>query len=403
MEERAWFYPQFQAASNAYNDIERHAVVKGLRPAAYQFVGKDQLIATSQWAFEHGLLCVPFTTGPVTNGYSSTSVTGNGNDFSYRVLLMKPGYYHAAFPKSNDELGDLLGYPECCREAFDRTWGQGQVDSTWEQTSEGKDASGPFGASTLLRWMGLRLVSHMPCTYQCERSNKIAMDHMALGQSLGYVEEMAFIKDVLNWPVLWSRLFGIAEIIMPALKISTRTDWTPTKDKFFRKGAYTRVTKKMWTDNGFASAEGMRSAHTDIINALTTTLSPKAHLMDLGCGNGHLMTRLNLHRTDVFTTGIDTNEDAIKSAKNSNFAVGRIQDGQWTHATAAIINPARLLEMDADDAARTREVLAKLPQMFYYNYDGLDVRELCIAAQLPVPDPLIKTQHVTMGVCRQQG
>lgn len=398
--EREWFYPQFQAASNAYHEIEREAVAQNLRPAAYQFVAKDKLVEASKWAHSRGLLCVPYTITASTEGYSATSKNVT-NDFSYRVLIVNPNYYKLAYPNNNQELGELLGYPECCRQAFEKTWGQGQVDSTWEQTNDGKNADGWFGASTLFRWMGLRLVSHMPCTYQCEHSKTIAHNNYSLGRALGFADEMETIREVLSWPTLWSRLFGIAEIVTPALKISTRSDWTPTKEQFYRKGAYTRVTKARWEQNGFKSAASMRAAHKDVIVALKETLPKDAHVYDLGCGNGELMRRLTIHRPDLTVGGVDVNEEAIKVA-GRNFLTSRIQEMLWIarNPTAVLINPARLLEMGTHEAEDVREWLTNghIPQVFVYNYDGKDLRELCLAYRLPTPEPLIKTPHVELGM-----
>jgi hypothetical protein len=414
MDERAWYKPQFQQASVAYQNIERMSVVKGIRPAAYHNVAKNGLVEATRWAHQHGILCVPFSlTGP-TGAYSSTAQNYTDHNFQYRVFYVRPEFYKDAYPATNEELGKLLGYPECCRAAFEATWGQGQVDSTWEQTSAGKTPDGPFGCNTLLRWMGLRFVSHMPCTYQCSASKTIADQMMALGLEMGYHDEMALIKEVLNWPVKWSRLFGIAEIVTPALKISTRTDWTPTKQEFFRKGHYIRVTKDMWADNGFGSADAMWAAHTDIINALRDSVPHGVNVVDLGCGNGHLMRRLAIHRPDLRTTGIDINADAIKRAnplinlRRNRFECASIQDCGWAYDTdsyAVVVNPARLLEMNADDAGHVRTALSHQREIYTYLYDDWQgkatLAEVCEKAGLPAPEPLIKTPKVEMGLIRK--
>ena len=155
-----------------------------------------------------------------------------------------------------------------------------------------------------------------------------------VGCEHGYREEMLTIREVLNWPVEWSRLFGIAEIVTPGLKISTRTDWTPQKDAFTKPGMYREPKKTWWTQNGFSSADGMRDAHRDMIDALVTQLPPQARIVDLGCGNGMLLRRLTIHRPDIRIAGVDTNADAIRSAQEtmdlrSKYWHGSIQEGTW--------------------------------------------------------------------------
>jgi hypothetical protein len=45
----------------------------------------------------------------------------------------------------------------------------------------------------------------------------------------GYPNEMQTLQEILNLPLEWSSLHGIAEIVNPLFKISTRTDATKNK------------------------------------------------------------------------------------------------------------------------------------------------------------------------------
>jgi len=408
-DERDWWMPLFTRASNAYQDVERLSVVHRLRPAAFQNVDSDKLIDATRWAAQHNILCIPQTTVGVASSYSSTTQPIRDGKFAYRVLYLHPDYYNKAFPQTDAEFGDVLGYPACCRDAYAHTWGQGHVDSTWEQTREGTQPNGLPLTSTLMRWMGMRLVSHMPCTYTCTESQAIAQAMFDLGCAHGYREEMYTIREVLSWPLKWSRLFGIAEIVTPALKISTRSDWTPKKQEFFRNGHYERVRKTLWTDNQFSSAQGMRETHEDMLPALLTQLPQDARVLDLGCGNGHLLRRLTIYRPDLRIAGVDTNADAIQRAQHpmsltARFMAARIQDGTWRDwkPTAVLFNPARLTEMPPSDAKCVAEWIREVPQQFPYLYSDwqtrTDVSTLCTEYGLGTPQPLIKTPKVEMGV-----
>lgn len=408
--EREWWAPLFSRASTAYVELERLSVAEGIRPAAYLHAEPDDLVRCTEWAREHGILCIPITTTAKSMSYSATAQTPQaGQPFTYRILYVRPEHYAQTKTISDATLGSLLGYPLCCREAFDATWGRGQVDSTWEQTREGVAPNGPPEASTLFRWMGARLVSHMPCHYECEDSVRIGQEMFQLGIKYGYREEVTFIRQVLNWPISWSRLFGIAELVAPPLKISTRSDWTPEKQEFTRLGLYTKPAKTWWTENGFSSAESMRDAHRLIINTLVTVLPPDARVLDLGCGNGELLRRLKLHRSDITVAGVDLQGPAIGTAMSlsdasSTFWYGKIQDGQWRdwNATAVLYTPGRLLEMSEPDAATVRDWLSQIPLNVVYSYADWaaqgDLTALCAKAHLSMPVGKIKTPILELGV-----
>lgn len=417
VDEREWWLPLFTQASLAFRELERWSVVAGIRPAAFINVRPEELVSATTWAREHGILCVPYTTSSATtHSYSSTSSSlVPGKPFEYRVLYVRPEYYAQTNCSTDGALGELLGYPSCCRQSFDQTWGKGRVDSTWEQTQFGSATGGPIGSNTLLRWMGIRLVSHMPCTFQCEPSSVIGKQMFELGLARGYFDEMMLIREVLQWPVEWSRLFGIAELITPGLKISTRSDWTPTKDMFTRAGTYNKPVKKWWTQNGFSSAESMRSAHQLLAGGMIDALPQNARVLDLGCGNGELLRRLARHRPDVAIAGVDINSDAIYAASvsfdklgiPSKFWNASIETAPWSewNPTVVLYTPGRLLEMTIENATQIRQQLRRIPLQFVYSYgDSLkhgSLNVLCQQAKLPeLFEPVVKTPDVEMGIIR---
>jgi hypothetical protein len=419
--EREWWSPIFTAVSNGWHEVERLSVVEGVRSAARTNVDDaEEFLNAFQWAREHGIICIPIARVPKINNYSSISVPSasaqNGPvDYGYQILYVHPDRYKDAYDLStNDEkLGELLGYPTCCREAFKQTWGKGQVDSTWEQSLEGTQPNGPVESTTIRRWMGIRYVSHMPCTHNCGASVEIGKRMYDVGMKYGLTEEMLAIREILNWPVKWSRLFGIAEIMSPALKISTRSDWTPYKQSFERQGVYMKPQKTWWTDNGFNSAAGMRQAHKEMIETLYHKLPKNARVLDLGCGNGMLLRRLTIYRPDIRIAGVDSNAAAIQNAQQpidlrSKFWADTIQHGAWRdwNATAVLYNPARLLEMSSADAQRVREWVNKIPVQFPYVYGDWQQKTglstLCETTQLSAPIILSTSPNLEVGMIQAQ-
>jgi len=398
--ERNYWAPIFREVSTAFHELERLAVVKGLRKAAWQFVAFDSLVTSTEWAHKHGLLLIPTNLSASTTGYASTGAQLSGRPTSVRCVYVRPEHYTDVLPfTENQKIGEWLGFPKCCRDNFDNTWAVGSVDTTFEQV---KTDNFLWETSTLFRWMGVRLVAHLPCHYGCEESQRIGQQFYELGLKSGFLEQMMYAKEILHWPVYGSRLIGISELITPALKIISRTNWTPTKEEFTISGIYNRPTKFIWKDNGFKSFEGMRRAHAALIDQLKEQLPPNARVLDLGCGDGHLLRRLQLYRPDVRIAGVDHNEDAIIRAKKhmvGTWWAGKIQDGQWKDwgATAALINPARFLEMSEEEAKKTKHHLRHVPMLFVYNYDDKDINTLSEEAGLRV-EPLFKVPNITMGV-----
>jgi hypothetical protein len=166
--EKEWFEPLISSASNAFLELERLSVVEGIRKAAWQFVNYDEMIPLCEWAHKHDLLVLPIHNASVGSSYSSSGgQTGSYN--AYRVVITRPEHYKEVLPFEGDHhIGDMLGFPACCREAFRNTWAKDSVDTTWEQM-HGLTSLSPY-ASTLLRWMGIRFVPHLPCKYNCDES-----------------------------------------------------------------------------------------------------------------------------------------------------------------------------------------------------------------------------------------
>lgn len=258
--ERQFWHPLFQQASQDFIYAERASVAAGVRKAAWLPVKTEELISQVNWARSHGLLCLPLEQLRDTGSSYGSRVESvrPGDKALYRCLYIRPEDYQANMKPDDATLGTLLGYPACCQQHYADTWAKGQVDSTWEQwnntTGFMKDRPGEMWQQTLLRYMGIRFVSHMPCSFGCHESAQLAkkmFDFMAKDLGPSVHESALIISDILKWPVKWSRLFGIAETVTPALKISSRTEWTPNKDTFEKSGTYQKREAWYWTDNQF--------------------------------------------------------------------------------------------------------------------------------------------------------
>ncbi|MGI8554243.1 MAG: class I SAM-dependent methyltransferase, partial [Dehalococcoidia bacterium] len=231
---------------------------------------------------------------------------------------------------------------------------------------------------------------------------KMASDLLAIGREAGYGEEMEWIYEMLSWPIQWSALHGIAEIMTPILKVATRTDATAVKytvrlgtppgrypeegsvgvgfpyrtskprrsgQSSFQRGLDTLISIEIpqpdWyaPDNGFDSVLLMQRAHQPIVALAATVLSgPATSVLDLGCGNGALLKKIVEGNNAAVPYGIDLDSAKIGHARDlhpeflDNFVVGDMfADGTlWSperRYTLALLMPGRLLEAPPEQAS----------------------------------------------------
>ena len=138
------------------------------------------------------------------------------------------------------KMGELLGYPSCCRDFFQAAWHQhGFMDSTWPMAFNTPGAvrvdahtielaEQPL-TNMLLRWIGPRVPSHLPCSASCEATIANGQQLLQVWSRMGVDEEAAWLLEMLRWPVEWSALHGIGEVRTPVLKLAFSTDPTPHK------------------------------------------------------------------------------------------------------------------------------------------------------------------------------
>ncbi len=79
------------------------------------------------------------------------------------------------------ELGRLLGYPKCCREFFEKNFPIESIKNNDYTLTTLKNSIGfkfPFYTNIAIRHLDLTLLSHFPCSFNCEESIKIAKSNL---------------------------------------------------------------------------------------------------------------------------------------------------------------------------------------------------------------------------------
>ena len=457
--------PRFQRITNVWLAIEWLAILEGVRECAVTLVSPEEFVQKAgEWAV-HGLNGLPIEIQGVSDAsYASTSVKVEpGKPFVYRVVVGSPASV-AAFKQAWDAddhagIGRLLGYPTCCHQFFFDTWvDDGLVDTSWPMAVNSVTKSNSDTrllevgslpeANILWRWMGLRAVPHLPCSFNCEATVALGKQFIEVGRKHGYEQEMDWLLEILSWPVSWSALHGVAEIKTPVMKVSTRTDATPwtyevrrvgnqypdlgarglvfpyqmpsipilTGSNGYQQGLVNPLTadeSPMWlaTDNGFTSVKAMNEAHAPIVELVTAVFPQQpARILDLGCGNGALLQAICKENSLIEPFGLDAIKNRVDHAKQllpefgSNFVVADMfAESGWLdndhfgklradYFNLVLLMPGRLIEASPEQAETLKLNLKKFSQrILVYAYgdwltqhDGL--AGLCETAGLKLVD-----------------
>lgn len=413
----------------AWTKLEWLSVYEGLRECCFVFATIPEFMDRGVCWAELGLNSMPIQIqGIPAGGYASTPVPWkDGEPFQFRFVVGRPEsvvqFRAATLERDDQAMGELLGYPKCCQRFFKDIWvDQGLVDTTWPMSLNMTSAErkgrcidvkmSPPQSNILWRWMGVRPVSHLPCSFSCQSTIDLANNLIELGRRNDFGQEMDWLMEILQWPVEWSALHGIAEVKTPVLKVSTRTDATARKhivrfhgNSFPHEGATglnfpyhshqaTRLTDAvtyrkglenpiaelslsppwLWHDNGFTSEFAMNAAHRQVMEVARTVLHDAETVLDLGCGNGALLKRLLEGSPMVTPFGIDINATAIKHSSrllpkfSDNFVLGDLFDEEslWNdnrQYSLVLLMPGRLIERKDE---RSERLLQRIAERCHY-------------------------------------
>lgn len=403
------------SVGQAFDNIESESVKYGIRDAFRTTVSPENLPSFTISMAKQGLNVIPTgRNGRSQETYSASFTPINDNGWDYTVLVTNRDIKDLPEEFNDIAMGQLLGYPECCIEFFQKQWNEEHyIDTTWPMIKNNQSdvavvKDKKLYCNILLRWIGVRGVSHLPCSFDCDSTQELGKQYMELGQKLGYEEEVNYINEMLSWPVEWSALHGIAEIKTPIMKVSTNTDATGDKytirlhgDKYPDKGANGLVfpyqlqqgnvltkgkafrsfnmpeVKQEWyyKDNGFNSYVAQINHHRDLIN-LAKTIKP-SKVLDLGCGNGALLLEMSeqigIDDSDytLLPYGCDLEHDKIANANKLlsqnkvNFVTSSMEDYEFQEQFDLIVHQPR----HANDMQFTQGLTKHTKYIMLYRYD----------------------------------
>jgi Protein of unknown function (DUF483) len=199
-------------------------VAAALRPACRFTLSREQLPRMSETA---SLLSIKMLVG--FDAIDSRSVVGRsgfsewsqraplqphrlGNTYVYLCADHVQGQRLRRYDEAGDDssVGELLGYPACCVEAFGKGEHNSQDDPVLQRYCDSSAISWYMNVSLLC--FDSTLLSHVPCSPHCEASAKLARgfyDFLCASEA-GAARRL---KDVLSARVLHTKMLGIVAFI----------------------------------------------------------------------------------------------------------------------------------------------------------------------------------------------
>jgi len=245
--------------SRAYHNAEYLLVKKKIRPCAVIHIswnaGVDELI---ERITTDRLFYLPIRWSKKYSGFSHKhffTQKGDPDSFIYGVLSYDLDYAkqfrdaELGDHVNHEKIGELLGYPKCCTEAFIDRWSKGIFDPVFEAAeivatkkekingTEIIHATAHPYANPFLRYFGVRITSHLPCTIQCEETKKIGEKWIQAMRELD--EEAAkWAVEILSMPIKWSVLKGIVQVETPLFFGITNSIFTEHKKEVWLNDRY---------------------------------------------------------------------------------------------------------------------------------------------------------------------
>lgn len=386
---RAEWEPVIAAAAATWSELEVLSI-GAVRPSALLFVTYEELVRATRDCAAQGLEVTP-----VAEGRAAAHVRGLRD-----AWLAAWG--------DDDRVGQLLGFPACCRFHFSQTWAKGRTETFLDTAGDG-----PWELNLGLRWLGVRTVPHLPCSRACSASLDLARRTLALAPEA----EREALRKLLELPLRYSAENGVGIVDAGAFRFMVGTD------------APVAVGPEAWVeacnDNGFSSREAMDTAHEVVLRAVCPghgcwSPGPGVHgdghpwngecrhatsALDLGAGDGTLLAKLAGGRPGSWV-GVEA--DAGRAVRGMCRHPGvtifpeRIEDFVVVDLSfdVALLMPGRLLEMGgkADHVrgllrTRARRVVAYAYADWLEREGGFE--QLCADAGLTIAGPIQRGYGVT--------
>ena len=223
----AQLFGLFAPKSISEPGLELRLVLYGVKPAALLHGDEKTLTNALHWSTQHGLTAIlspdqwQHVNDEGKGGYSN--LTGSrhraeAGSNAERSLVVAQDANHAMLTWLclvfgwDEFLGNLLGYPKCCSQAFKERWPIAAQKHQGDPTILSLFASGsmPFNwrVNIAARYFGVELIQHFPCKFDCQHSIDLAKRYF---ETLSYFEPETAetLQYFLQSAVLYTEYDGI--------------------------------------------------------------------------------------------------------------------------------------------------------------------------------------------------
>lgn len=384
---REYWEPKIRSISASWHGIERLTLLEGMRPGVLQSITPEELPTIQNWALASNIPMAVAGLDGASESYGNASIAYDpGKKFTFRIYFgMEPERFLDAWKaQDNLEIGRMLGFPVCCSKAFQKHWQEeGWRDLTIHSFGE-RDQRNLMYNNVLLRHIGIRGVFHLPCNVNCNESVKIGAQILGIMMHTeGLMLPADWLQQLLVMPMEWTSLHGVAMVVTPILKTIYASDAIPVKatlrldsEIYPLYGAsgnrfpFQNVVTSRLHLNGFNSQARMSAAHSFIVSVLA---DQKVHgkILDLGCGDGSLLKRIQAAHPNTKLLGVDFDESVITTVVPGviPYRSDIFEFRDWESVDLVLLSSQRLIEVPAHKASALMEVIANFTKrLLLYNY-----------------------------------
>lgn len=230
---RQTWEPELQRVAAMVQEMEIASVAAGQRPCAWQTIARASLPAFANNCAEQGLVVLPVKFVGSWEGFIHHTPEGDSNIYCIVAQRLTDALaFRMAFERGDhDGQGEMLGFPSCCRQAFAANWAAGDFDPIWQaaEATPGAVRAGdglhlqahPY-SNPVLRYAGVRVGFHIPCSFQCAETIRAMRARMDLA-SVRRSDEVTVLEALLRMPMEWTVLHGIATATTPLFRLVTNS------------------------------------------------------------------------------------------------------------------------------------------------------------------------------------
>jgi hypothetical protein len=374
------YEPMISRLSNDFQRAEMLTVFNRERAGCITLADKEELLYGSNLYNEiiaNGCFMHPLNYTPISKTYANeVQHLMDGENFQVRVLITN----YSDHPNM-DNLGRILGYPDCCIKFFEKYWTKmGYRDMVpcmegiqYLELEKNTVISDYYEVcNILLKGMGVRAVPHLPCSLKCNHTNVFAH------KFLKYLPDSSYrlLLELLRMETTYSTYHGYAEVKNRLFKNVFNSIPLGDKLEFTLKQL---LNLKAKSDNGFVDTDSEMRAHNEIINFIAAPiLSGNSRVLDLGCGDATLLHRIGSLYPGAMLEGVEIDRTVCEKAAKLGGPLLFNQDlNEFVFNgiyTLVMIANQRIREMDGDENFKFfNNIRSSTKYLLIYDYTGEDV------------------------------